>query len=116
MGVGRVIGCAVLCATAAMASGCAPSLYDWRGFEKSVYAFYTQPGEVSLLKQRGKLESEIDRTLASGKPVPPGKYAHLGYVCFLTGDRQEAIRFLNAEKQAFPESTQLVDVLLEQLR
>jgi hypothetical protein len=53
--------------------------------------------------------------IAIGEPdrkVPPGSYAEYGYVLLLQGKRDEAMAYFEREKRAWPESTRLMDILL----
>lgn len=107
----------VLCViTAALIACGSPAKYQWGGYEASIYATYESADERTLNKQISLLSKEVERTLASGKKVPPGKIAHLGYLSFLAGDREAAIRYFESEKEAFPESARFVDVMLARVR
>ena len=105
-----------LCVLGVMA-GCGPKpLYDWGGYESSLYVMYIQAGEFKHHEALADLSKEVEKTNAKGLSVPPGKYAHLGYLSYLAGDTAAASGYFQAEKQAFPESAKFMDRMLEQIK
>ena len=109
-----LLAAAVLLAATGAGGGCAQPLYDWGSYEPSVAHFYANRPEA-VDKDRAKLIGEVNRTQADGKRVPPGKMAHIGYLCLLSGDRAAASTWLAAEKQAYPESAKLVDAMMRRM-
>lgn len=104
------------------AAGCQSTLYDWGSYQQSVWLTYAQPNEdgADVGKQIDVLAKEIRQTESrakAGKPsrVPPGKYAHLGYLYALQGDRVSARQAFEAEKRLYPESTTFIDGLLARM-
>ena len=98
-------------------AGCGPStLYDWGSYEQSLYVMYIQAGKFKRDKTLAGLAKEVEKTNAKGLLVPPGKYAHLGYLSYLAGDTAAASGYFQAEKQAFPESAKFMDRMLEQIK
>lgn len=103
-------------------AGCQKSLYDWGCYEDSVWTIYAPAStdQTTVGNQIQTLEKEIQLTRSSEKPdevsrVPPGKYAHLGYLYAMQGDKDSAVRCFNSEKQLYPESTRFVDGMVSRL-
>ncbi|MCC7147334.1 MAG: DUF4810 domain-containing protein [Phycisphaeraceae bacterium] len=121
-GVGAVLGL-VLLAGALAGGGCAETWqYDWGSYEKSVWLMYAPPSDkgADVGQQIDKLAKEIHKTEERAKPgeasrVPPGKYAHLGYLYAQQGDKINARQCLEAEKRLYPESTRFIDGLLARM-
>ena len=100
---------------AALASGCAPApqkLYQWDGYQPSVYQHY-QADTANVTEQIQKLEASVEKAGATGVSVPPGMHAHLGMLYFNTGREQDARAQFVAEKSLFPESTHFMDYILK---
>ena len=101
-------------------SGCQSGWrYDWGSYQESVWLMYAKPSEggADVGKHIQALEEEIHKSEAKAKPneasrVPPGKWAHLGYLYAMQGDQRNARRCLTAEKALYPESAKFVDGLL----
>jgi hypothetical protein len=98
-------------------AGCGgETTYDWGRYEDSVSNFYGEKHQQSIVDDRMALASEIEATEASGKRVPPGKYAHVGYLAYLAGDNAVAANYFECEKKAFPESAPMMDRFLRRLQ
>jgi hypothetical protein len=95
--------------------GCG-GLYDWGSYENSVYRFCAEPEDYSHASDIRRLSREIERTKSRGELVPPGKHLHLGYLCHEAGDRDVAVKHLQAEKKLYPESASLVHWMLEGMK
>lgn len=99
-----------------LATGCTstpPTLYAWGQYEPLVYASYASPGKVPAAEQLALLQQDIDEAAASGRRVPPGVRAYMGYLLAEEGKPDAArVQFL-AEKVAFPESAVFMDRLIE---
>lgn len=107
-----------LCALCALllAAGCAstPStLYAWGQYEPLVYASYASPGKIPAGEQLALLQQDLDEAAASGKRVPPGVRAYMGYLLAEEGKPDAARTQFLAEKVAFPESAVFMDRLIE---
>lgn len=104
------IGCVVVLA------GCAPqTLYSWGSYEPMVYAMYATPDNATADIQIIRLEEDIQKARAKGNSLPPGFYAHLGYLYFQQGNIELARRAFETEKSAFPESAVLMDRMIATL-
>ncbi len=96
--------------------GCAkPTIYRWNAYESITHDMYINPGNADTDTQIVKLTEEIEKTHAEGKKVAPGLHAHLGYMYFLKGNSEFALREFNTEKQLFPESKKFIDGILERM-
>lgn len=103
----------LLAMLAVLATGCAaPSHYHWGEYEQIVYQSYMEPGSLDPLTQIEMLNRDIQDAKSKGKPTPPGVHAHLGYMYFLNGDRQQAFTAFNEEISLFPESEVFINGLL----
>ena len=92
-------------------SGCGTTneIYSWGSFETQMYEHFnglTPSIQIQIFENdRRKIE-------ASGKPAPPGFYAHLGLLYTEIGDVENAVRYFSEEKICFPESAVFMDFLL----
>ena len=100
-------------------SGCAnqqPRLYQWGSYENQLYENYTNPGKFGAADQIIKLEKDIEKARAENKSLPPGYYAHLGYLYFQNNETDKAMQSLQTEKTLFPESAVFIDRLISQVK
>jgi len=105
-----------LLAGALAVAGCGGGpVYHWGRYERLLYEMYARPGAAEPATQIAQLTEDVGRAESSGRPVPPGVHAHLGYMHLLEGDAGAARREFAIEKSLFPESSTLVDRLLEQM-
>lgn len=95
--------------------GCANqnSLYRWGGYEDNLYATYKDPTKAEAM--RLKLESHIQETEKAGLKVAPGLYAELGTMYLQSGAQRRAIDYYSLERKAWPESTQLMTAMIQNL-
>lgn len=84
--------------------------YDWGGYEDALHGYYKDATKQPQLA--AELATTIASSEASGKPVPPGLYAEHGYLLMQSGRKQEAAALFRKEKQRWPESSALMDVML----
>lgn len=100
----------------ALLSGCASTKYDWGTYESDLYRYY----KTSTTEDRQSLENELAeifaRTEQNGAVPPPGLYAEYGTFQFLAGDYPTAIQYYQKEKEAWPESSKLMDSMIAKLR
>ena len=98
--------------------GCATgpqSLYNWGSYPHQTYLMYTAPEKATPSAQITTLEAEIQKTKGKGLAVPPGLYAHLGLLYLQENNSQKAIEYFQLERQVYPESTVLMDRLLQKM-
>lgn len=111
--VARCWGAALL----VLAAGCQDNhLYSWGTYEGSIRSMYADRGTgFKPQEEVARLAGEVRKTVEENRKVPPGKYAHLGYLCYVSGDMKAARSYFDAEKAAFPEGGKLVDRFVERL-
>jgi hypothetical protein len=102
---------------AATLMGCAArpkTLYQWQGYQRQVYEFLKGDGSTPA-DQLAELQKDAEKARADGAALPPGFRAHLGLLYVRMGRYAEARQMLEAEKAAFPESTQYMDFVLKSM-
>jgi hypothetical protein len=96
-------------------SGCAAGpRYHWGHYEELLYEMYAEPGKADPAVQVERLSRDVAEAETKGLLVPPGVYAHLGYMYLLQGNAAAARDALQTEKRLYPESETFVDRLLAQ--
>lgn len=105
----------VLIATALLLVGCVTNTdkYYWGEYQELLYQMSVKPGVADPVLQIDKLTTDILQAEESGLPVPPGVYAHLGMMYAANGDIGQARESFNQEKALYPESSVLIDGMLE---
>ncbi|MGF1450853.1 MAG: DUF4810 domain-containing protein [Opitutales bacterium] len=101
--------------TAALLGGCASNShhYYWGNYESMLYKTYAEPGEIPPEQQLDLLEDDLAKASERGKPVHPGLYAQIGLVRYELGDNAGARAAFEQEKALYPESTALMNRMLE---
>lgn len=95
-------------------AACAPkSLYQWGGYEDMLYRGYKEPEKLNDM--RIKLEAHVQSLRQSGQKVPPGMNSELATLYLQAGNKAQARNYYSAEKEAWPESRQLMDALITNL-
>lgn len=98
--------------------GCASApqnLYSWGEYPQQSYLTLTLPEKASPQTQVLKLEKDIEKAKAKNRAVPPGLYAHLGLLHLNLNNPQRAAEYFELERQVYPESTVLMDRLLQKI-
>ena len=107
----RMHALAALLSAAALLGGCANQtkpLYHWENYQRQVYEAMKGDG-TSPNEQFTALKAQADRARAGGLALPPGFRAHMGFVLLRMGQGDDARAQFEAEKAAFPESTQYME-------
>jgi hypothetical protein len=113
----RAVLAALLIVALGALSACADkSIYHWGRYEDLLYDMYVNPGKADPGTQVAQLTEDVDKAYAEGKPVPPGVHAHLGYLYYQQGNLGGATQEFETEKRLFPESTTLVDGMLQRMK
>lgn len=87
--------------------------YYWGNYEALIYDSYNKPGSATPELQIKKITQDIERAKSSRKKIPPGLYAHLGMMYASQGNRPLAMAAFDEEKKLFPESSVLIDGMIE---
>jgi len=104
-----------IAAAVATLSGCAaPTLYNWGGYDDALYSSYKDPSKSEAL--RLKLEAHIAAMDTAGTKVAPGLYAELGTLYLQSGAKSKAAEMYAKERQAWPESAQLMTALITNIQ
>lgn len=108
----------LLAIVALTASGCATKSdhYYWGSYESLIYDMYVNPGSADASTQIEKLNTDISKANGLGKPVPPGVYAHLGFMYAIANQPDKAEEAFNMEKANYPESAVLIDGMMSRAR
>lgn len=96
--------------------GCATgpkTRYHWGQYEQLLYDMYVKPGAATPAVQIEKLSTDIQQAEMLGKPVPPGVYAHLGFMYSLEGNNAAAHNAFDSEKSLYPDASTLIDGMLK---
>ena len=116
LGMGALRQACIALVIAASTSACAaPTLYQWGRYEDSIFDMYLKPGSIPVGDEIARLEAEIEQTVSSGKFVPPGLHAHLGYLYISEGDYATGMIHFQTEKKKFPESAYFIDGMIERM-
>lgn len=94
--------------------GCAPQgLFYWGDYESSLYQRYVE-------QNPSQAEAYLKQTIAEAERanyrIPPGVYADYGYLLYRRDEKRAAIAYFGKEKKLYPESTLLMDKLIERVR
>jgi hypothetical protein len=97
---------------AVMMTACAVQpKYSWGNYDRSLYSYYKDSSKsAEHMAELGTIVTEAEK---SGKKVAPGIHAEYGYLLLQKGQKAEAIAQFNKEKAKWPESTQLMDVMIK---
>lgn len=107
---------AVLCSMTLVGCVSAPkSLYSWGQYPQQTYLMLSVPEKTSPQEQIAQLEKDIEKAKAKNAAVPPGLYAHLGLLNLNINNGPRAIQYFELERQTYPESTVLMDRLLNKM-
>lgn len=99
-------------------TGCAQqssNLYHWGEYEDIVYQNYAKPGALSIQEQIELLNTDIIKAQEASKQIPPGFYAHLGYLYLSDGDYNAAMAALDMEQTLYPESAPFLTGMINRM-
>ena len=111
--ISRILWIPTLTALALLTGCAAPGLYQWGGYDQSLYAGYKDETKMEAL--RIKLEAHVGEMEKSNARVAPGLYAELGTLYLKAGATQKAVNFFTKERNAWPESSVLMTSLIQNL-
>ena len=107
--------CAIGLAFAVVGCETIPEKYAWGDYEEMVSGAFEPSTEIDHFAQVQRLSIDIEKATVAGKPLPPGLYAHLGYMKHLTGDDAGAIEAFKQEIKLYPASKVFVEELIGNL-
>lgn len=94
--------------------GCATNtLYQWGAYDDHLHAAYKDASKIEAL--RLKLEAHIREIEQAKSRVAPGLYAEVGTLHLQAGRRSQAVDWYKRERQAWPESQQLMSALIQNI-
>ncbi len=98
-----------------LSAGCATNkdIYYWGEYEHLLQDAYMKPGAADTGTQIEKLTADIQKAAAAGKKVPPGIYAHLGFLYALEGKDSQSKAAFKQEQDLYPESRTLIEGMLK---
>ena len=91
-------------------------LYHWGNYTSLTCLQYTKPDKATAEFQIEKLNEDLEKGSSKNLGAPPGLHAHLGYLHLQTGQIDKGVQHLQTEKRLFPESAQMIDGMIENLR
>ena len=100
---------------ALIVSSCAKPLYYWGTYSNTYYKNVKRADEKAFDNHKENLISIIAKSEQKHTQVPPGVYAELGFL-LLPDDGEAAGRYFQLEMETYPESTQLMKVLIDNLK
>lgn len=106
------IALAVFVASAFSACAHDKRTYHWSHYQELLYRMYKDPGAAQPEVQIAKLTQDIDEAQRKGKPIPPGVHVHLGYMHYMAGHPDPALKSFEREQQLYPESKEFVSRLV----
>ncbi len=97
-------------------SGCVANkqMYYWGEYSDTLYDAKKTPGYESLAKHKEMLENIVEESQKRNLRLPPGVCAELGYLYALQNNTKKAVQLFQTEKQTYPESTILMDRMIQQ--
>ena len=94
--------------------GCgAPPKYNWGGYESMLYTAYKDPTKTEEM-QLG-LEKHIAAMDSAKQKIAPGLQAELGTLYLQSGSPDKAISMYTRERDTWPESKGLMDVMIKNI-
>ncbi len=104
--------------TMILMAGCATNkdIYYWGEYEQLIHDAYMKPGSADTATQIEKLTADIQKAAATGKKVPPGIYAHLGFLYAMEGKDLQSKAAFKQEQTLYPESNTLIEGMMKRAR
>lgn len=100
-------------------SGCVttkPDQYYWGRYQQLLLNMYVESGSADSSLQILQLNEDIEIAENRGKSVPPGVYAHLGFMYAIEGSVTASNQAFAEEKKRFPESAVFIDGMMERAK
>lgn len=99
-------------------TGCANTnnLYYWGDYSSTLYSHKKNMTEASSKKHFSELNEIIEKSAKYNKKVPPGIYTELAILLSEKGSTDQSLTYLQREKELYPESTTLINRMIETLK
>ena len=113
-----IIGAFLVAIIPALFSSCSSTsdtLYSWNNYEAVSYKYSKDPSEKNLLELQKCFEKITSQPSGQRKVVPPGILAEYAYFLYKQGKKEQAIEMMNREIEAYPESKEFIDKIINQL-
>ncbi len=95
-------------------SGCTPQgLYYWGDYETSLYERYVDNNGQHI---DAYLRNTMTEAEQHQQRVPPGVHADYGFLLYTRGDKTGAISYFQKERALYPESTALMNKLIDKIQ
>lgn len=98
-----------------LGASCQSGLYSWGPYEDGAYHLCTDFVDESPVEVLAELDEHISELRDRDRAPAPGMHAQAGYLEYLVGNRDAAVRHFEAEKSLYPESTVFIDGLLRRM-
>lgn len=97
-------------------SGCqSKNVYYWGDYNETLYVHYQTMSEHSLSEYKETLLDIVEISNNKGKKIPPTTYFELGYIELVKGNNTGAENYLYKERELYPESNKVVEMLLKEI-
>lgn len=107
----------IIIAVILILAGCkSTGIYYWGDYSKSFYDYTINPSYDSREEYEKTLIDIIQKSGEKNKKVPPGVYFDLAMLKVKDGKIGKATEYFNLEQSTYPESTQIVQSVLQQLK
>lgn len=94
-------------------TACIQTMYHWGEYEDSIYKMDIGASVEEQKEALLMIQTTIEEAEGGGGKVPPGVYAHYGYLMLKQGKNKEAKELFIKEKEHFPESAYFMDSLVK---
>lgn len=90
-------------------------IYHWGDYDKVLAKSLTSHGQQNTAQHIQQLLDTIDQTSATGKAIPPGLFAHLGYLYSVQQRNEKAVAAFKKEYELFPNAKPLMERLISNI-
>lgn len=102
----------LICAFLFCSCGITQPLYNWNGYDQSVYTYIKNSDEIST-KNLLKIYEKLLKTTGTRKVPGPGVCADYGYLLIKEGEETKGKELLKREIELYPESAILINSVLK---
>lgn len=113
----KILKPALFCLSVYALASCTSSkmLYSWYDYEDATYKYGKKASPelyAKMMKEYARME-EKQKGLRG--VVPPGFNAEYGFLLYKEGKKEEGLRYLNKEIEAYPESKTYIQRIIKQI-